>query len=724
MNRLLCAIVSALLAALPPAARAQAAGFSWSGEVSGGAVAIEEKNTRNAARLNEYRDLGSGLFAGFDLRGRAGDHYIDLFGESLGREDAYLDARGGRNGLFRYRVYRDTLVHDWSRGALTPYAPAGSATLTAAFPSPDPSAWNSVDLRDRRRDAGLMFELATASPWFVRVDANQVTEKGLRLTGDASGTSPGNGATDKPLPLAFRTDNVAVEGGYASKRAQLTAHALFSRFSNGNDVLQWTNPFFGNQLDATALAPDSDLARFGLSGMLKGLPLDSMLSARLTSARTTTHVPIAVSALTTGGVYGATNPDRSVFDGKVVHDTVALNWSARPTRAFDLRLHAGRTEKDNQSSPVTFTPAASPAGLCGGQPCTSEVLSYRRDTLGMEAGYRIGAGHRLLAAFDSVNLERTRSDFDATRDRRASLEYRNSAIDTLGVRIKVQRLERRSHFLHDGAGASANDPEFLNRFVAAFDVANVDQDLARVGLDWSPAGTWDVGLEAIARRNRYRDTRLGRTRDERQELYADVAHGDPRILRVTAFANAEWVRYDSVHRNISSVSTGSGTAPNDTPSGFCQSTFPDCFDPFGTAANASNYNWSARNRDHSVGVGAGADWIPQERWRLHLSAIWQRTEGTVDFDVQAGGNAANQVPIRNFDNTRRLLVNLNGSFAPDRAWRLTAGYAFDRFRFDDVAFSGYQYTLGSGASATYLSGASAFPDYTAHLVYFVVARRF
>jgi hypothetical protein len=48
---------------------------------------------------------------------------------------------------------------------------------------------------------------------------------------------------------------------------------------------------------------------------------------------------------------------------------------------------------------------------------------------------------------------------------------------------------------------------------------------------------------------------------------------------------------------------------------------------------------------------------------------------------------------------------------------LSAGYAFEKYKFTDDQFIGYQYMVGTGTSTSYLSGIYAYPAYSAHIAY-------
>ena len=137
----------------------------------------------------------------------------------------------------------------------------------------------------------------------------------------------------------------------------------------------------------------------------------------------------------------------------------------------------------------------------------------------------------------------------------------------------------------------------------------------------------DFGAEAIYKHNDYKDTILGRTKDQRQELYLSASYGDMKVFRVIVFGDIEFTQYDSLHR------VGSGDPNPEAP-------------PSGGPPNTT-YNWSAENKDRSWQVGIGAEWVPTDQWTevfAHLGqdprqrrlydAGWNRTRRPVAADQQ------------------------------------------------------------------------------------------
>src|SRR3989344_70911 len=197
--------------------------FKLSGSIGVGALLTDESGRgRDLAKYNEFRDQSTGAIGTFDIKGRSSNYYLDAFGENLGRDDQLLNFKGGQYTIFKYQLYDNRIIHNWAFDARAPYSGVGGTTLTGTFPNLNSGTWDSFDLQQRRNDLGGMFEMSNNSPWFVRVDANHVTDQGLKLIGGSNSTSPGGGFIATPLPVDTVTKNTSVEAGYASKTAQLS----------------------------------------------------------------------------------------------------------------------------------------------------------------------------------------------------------------------------------------------------------------------------------------------------------------------------------------------------------------------------------------------------------------------------------------------------------------------------------------------------------------------
>ena len=712
--RLLSLLIAGL--SIPCLAQAQEqAQKEWSGSVSFG-VRNAGISANDPSKLNEYRDLESGAnpFGGFELRRRGDKDYLDAYGENIGRDDQYLDLRGGRYGSYKYRLYHDQLRRNFGSGpgARTPYGTVGTGTLLGTLPNTNPGTWATFDHSYRRQDVGGFFELQKVSPWYFRVDANEVKRDGMDVFAGAKGINPGFGFMDLPAPVAYTTKNVSAEVGYSGRQAHFALSYTHSEFDNGHKLLRWQNDNFGNGLDTTLLAPDNTMHRLGVNGSLRGLPLGSTLAARYTYSALESDVTMLQTMLSTGGANPATNPSEPVFHGEHKRHTLGLSLASRPARSLDTRLYYNYDKLQNDSTPMTFDPpvnsglravATDPRGNCAnvaGSLCEPELFHYRKHNIGAEAGYALARGHKLRGGIDWVDSERERGDFQDSKETRLFGELKSALSDSLTGRIKYQYMKRSSHFHPHEAVVAANP---LDLYVRRFDLANARQHQVKLGLDQSFANQVDVGLEMILKRTEYPDTPLGRTKDQRQEFYASVGWGDPGALRLSAFGDLEYTQYDSNHR----VGTGD----------------PDPATP----PNAGTYNWSAKNKDTSWQVGIGADWVPRSRLKVKTSLLYAQTDGRADFSVQPGGAPGPFLPITNFDNTRRTALNLRAVYEYSRAIELSGGYAYERYHYSDIGYDNTKYvaaTLPAPSTLSYTTGQNAFQPYSANILFAAAKYKF
>lgn len=715
MERKLISIIIANLFAASTAAYA-AEGVQVTGFASLGLRGVNDK-AQDSSKFREYRDLDASGINAFGVAVESDSYHLNGYAENLGADDAYVDVRGGQYGRFKYQLYGNTLRHNFGSGvgARTPYSGVGSSSLTATFPSLNANTWNTYDNSYKREDFGGMFEWQTNSPWYFRTDANQVRRNGIKTIAASQGTSPGNGFVDLPSPVDWKTTNVALEGGYATKDRNFSINVMQSKFSNENQLLRWTNGYLGNT-DTSYREPENELWKIGLNGVLKNLPMHSTFASRLTYSQLTSDAAIAGNALssttlsnaatgttisTTLNQFNPTNPSSAVFNGKIVTTTFATSLTSNPLDKLDTRLYWNWNRKDNKSNEITFaTGNTTAAGVttnqglsCGGLACSTELFNYRKNNLGLEAAYRLNPANRVLVGYDYYDTLRERFDSKNTRDNKYFIELKNSSLDMLTARLKYQYLNRRS----SNDGFDPTNP--IDQYVRRFDIADVNQHQIKAVFDIAPAPLLDIGLEAIYKQNDFKNTILGRTSDTRQEYFASIAYGDPKAFRVMLFGDVEFAEYGSYHR------VGTGAADPNTP------------------PTSTTYNWSSSVQDKSWQLGLGADWLPVERLKLNGSVSFMETNGSADFSRQSLGAV---VPIRNYDNTRRTALNLRGTYRMDKQWSFTTGYAWEKYRFNDIGYQGFSYTIPGSTTAqtSYLSGQSAFQNYTANIVYLFATYRF
>jgi len=696
-------LIGGLLAAHSVAAQTL---YPWliEGAVTAGGIVTNESG-RDTSKIEEYRDLNGGVLSNIFVHGRDDKNWFDAYGENFGRDDMYISLRGGQYDVFKYRIYTNWLPHNLAFAARSPYSGIGTNTLVSSFPQTDPNSWNQFDLGFQRKDTGGYFEWQGTSPWYFRVDGNRVSSSGTKVGSGALGTSPGNGFADLAFPVSYVTSTVSAEAGYTTRSMQFSAAYMYSRFTNDNPVLQWTNPFFGSQLDSTYLPLDNNYQRVALNGVLRDLPYGSTLSARYTYSKTTNDTSVAQFALDSGGIYAPTLPDSSTFNGNIRDQTFSVSLTSTPVKNLDTKIYYNFYDHDNQSTSLTFSPN-SPVSCDDG--CQNFLYDYRKNNAGVEGVYRFDRANRLSAGWDYLSIHQNRMDYDDVTNNKFWVEYKNTSLDTVSARIKYWYLERRSNFLEGNAGTGPNDPNYLNRFINRFDNSPLDQNQVKVQVDWNPFPLFDTSFEYIYRDNHYKDTTLGRTADRRNEIFATASYGDLKKWRVTLMGDYEWVHYDSYHRNISDTNAS------------------NAFDPF-APASSSNYNWFATNKDDNWLIGVGLDWYATDKLTIKGSLLYFESDG--NSDVMSQNNFGNPLPIEAYDNWKRTSLNLKAIYALNKNWSFTGGYAYERTRYNDIAFDGYQYTIpfppvANNTGQSYLNGYRAFTDANANIFYVLATFRF
>lgn len=649
----------------------------------------------NTAKALEYRDLQTGFIGGIELDGygEKSGYWVNLFGENLGYDDQYIDLKGGKYGDFKYRLYNDKIPHNISSAPMV-------RTVQPGLPPANPNAWTQFDYTTQRNEIGGMFEASFNSPWYVRVDGSQQTKSGLFPQAASNGTSPGNGFRELATPVDYKTTNWSVEGGYSSKRAQASASFLHSQFTNSTLVLPWANGFFGGLTDASYLPPSNTYWRAALNGSLRQLPLNSTLSGRITYGKLTGDSYNALSALTTGNIYGATNPTTPVFNGESLYRTATLSLASNPARNVDTRLWWDWWQRQNHNTQFEYCVPACGAGL-GGPAIENEKLSFRRNIFGLEGSWRINPGNRVAGGIDYTSLAANRTDYSNSDTLRLWGEYKNTMLEDLSGRIRYTYLDRDADFLRSGFATSAVAAEAMQAYVGRMDMQAMTSNQVKLVLDWAPAPGWDLGMEAIWKRNDFKDQVLNRNADTRQELYFNVGYGDPSAWRVMAFADFEWVDMYGVHRN-----PGTAASPYTPPSA------------------ATGYNWSNRNKDTFVMFGIGADAAATDKLTLKGSWTWQQSDGTADFQVQ-NNLAGTVLPLPYVDAWGRYTVNLRGQYKATKQWTVTGGYVWEKYTYSDTAYDGYRYTIPAAAGATsYFTGAYANPSATMNMLYLTATYKF
>jgi outer membrane protein OmpA-like peptidoglycan-associated protein len=734
---LLSTLIASLFAATPAFAQSDEDPMRVEGSATAGGI-YNRQNANDKAKLQEYQDVGNGALTNIWARGRNSTNWFEGYGENFGRNDQYIFVRGGVYDVFKAAGYLNWMPHDFSTNAITPYTGVGSGLLVTTFPQLNPNNWGSFNLGYERKDAGGYFEWQKNSPWYFRVDGNQVKYDGTKVGSASNGTSPGNGYVALPIPVQTSTVNFGVEGGYQSGKSTYSLRWDYSKFDNSITTLNWSNPFFGSLLDSTQLGPDNTFNKFTATANYRDLPWNSVIAARYTWSKTTSNVGIPTTQLNSFPSVPANNltmPDQTTFNGENVNQAFALGWSAHPLNTVDTRVYYYWTKLQNNSSDIAFgnAPAAPlPSGLsCGNVPpvagsppatawpggnCEPDKFNYKKNDVGFDVYWRLTRGQRLGAGLDYWDIDQTRVDYDKAHATTFFVEYKNTMLDSLSGRIKYRYIKRDSTHNFSNQGVNSSDPNFLLPFTSAFDMQDLTTNEVRLFLDWTPMPLLGLSFEGNWARNNYNNVTLGRTDNDIQGYYLSLNWGDPGKFLLSAFGDWQETKYPSNHRYIGTVSGGPPPATN-SPPGWCtlapaSPNNPGCYDPnsppFFLNTSSSSYNWNSQTKDQTWMIGVGGDWPVNTQWMVKASYIYVKNDGTATFSSQ--NNIGNPLNIGNFDNTKQQYFNIKASYVLNKSLSFAGGYAYEKFSRDDIGSANFTYLTPSptvtpaSTSLSYLNG--------------------
>jgi hypothetical protein len=564
--------------------------------------------------------------------------------------------------------------------------------------------------------------------------------KGVRPQSGVLGTGSGNGLIEFGAPVDYKTQTASLDGGYSSKRGSFSVNVQNSKFNNNKDLMQWSNFYMLNNLDTNLLPPDNDLKQVSLNGTLRQLPVNSTLAARFTWSKLTNGFNVE-----SGGLKPTTNaspptavgtlvtpPSSATFSGDYETTTASLSLSSPWGAGVDTRLYYNYYDTKNNSTLVTYAlgglgntaacanpsfPSTSAADrFCIG-PYPNSLFEYKKQDIGLDAGWRINRGNKVSGGLNYLEVERHREDAEKTKEDKIWLEYKNTMLESLAARIKYQFVQRESElnpaFPPNTSPFSTTGilPTQVPYYFRAYDVSNSDANQIKMVFDWSPMPFVDTGLEGSWRKTDYKDLYYGRKDDYRQEYNVTVSVGDPKKFRITALANYEYIKFDQAYRN--------GTPA--TPGG-----------PQTTA----NFDWGTENTQINTLFGLIADWPVVERLALKGSYTWTKTDGGVDFTsgspfTPAGAGNFNGGPLVNYvtDNTTKQTLNLKGDYKIDKSWTGTIGYVYEKYDYADDQMRGYQgfypyYQNLGGTNNSWFSGAFANPSYKMEVIYLMATYKF
>ncbi len=694
--------MSVITLLLSPLDLAFAQDLDLSGYASLGGRFYEENV--NSAKYKEYRTINDGPYGSFGFEADRGGYYLDLSGENYGLFDQSYLLKGGKYDSFKYSLFYNEIPHNLSFGDRTFYSGVGSNNLTfsgSAIPTLNSYQAGTFNYRVNRINYGATLELSLNTPFYFSASVSENDKKGLQPLGAATGTSPGGGFVELPMPVQYYTKNLNVEAGYRTKNIIFSIDGMVSDFDNNNSYLFWRNPSLQAAvppIQASSIAPNSDYWRIG-GKMLVRLPLDSALTLKGSYAKAENNLYLARSFINIpAATVSSTN-----FNGDVTYTSLSVDLTTHPVSPLDVRLFYNYFDKGNDSSVLTFTNTAT------GTTSQNDIYSYSKQDAGFDVGYRFLYNTKVNTGYEYTRINRPpaiRPDAVNTTDNKVYVQVKNSFFDFLTARITYQHLARRSLFDNELLPADPDDEDVVLHFFKLFDATTKNENLVKVNLELTPLENLALGLEYAYKLNDYNDTFLGRTKDKRQEFYFDAEYTWPEMFKVSGYFDYEYVITDSLHRSFVQPPNSNGIPTN-----------PPTF---------TNYNWANTIKDKNYAYGFGVE-VPVIKNKLDVVAAWgyEKASGKTEFAAQQNSNVS-LVNISNYDDYTKKAINAKVIYKVSKNLDLTAGYAYEKYFYNDAEYQGYLLFVpaSSPVNNNYLTGAYADHDYEASLWFLSATYRF
>ncbi|MDG4475621.1 MtrB/PioB family outer membrane beta-barrel protein [Thiovibrio frasassiensis] len=635
----------------------------------------------NKALFQEFRDLDDSILGGIQLDYLKSAYHFQFDADKIGLDDQSFHLKGGEYGNFKYKFNYDEMVHNYGFDAITPYTGLGTQQVNVVAVPADTSTWTKFDSAVEHKTYGGELELSLHSPFYVNVGAEKREQSGLRPYTLKTGFG---GFAEGPEPISTTTDNLHLKGGYLGESVTVSLTGSLSSFKNDNKYVYRDNvaDLVDNNI---VLAPDNDYSKMAADLSWCDLPLGSVLAAGLSrahlendfTANDINYSPVMLATLA--------NLNRTTFEGDIDYTNVSIALSSRPLDKLDTKIYYNYRDRDNNSSFISY--GATTASTNNAK----ELLSYEKDTTGIDIGYRLPNKTKLNAGYEYMKMDRSTAlpaysgatnfyrydNPESTTDDTLYVGLKNSALDWLTAKIRYKKLERNSDINTAAVVADGNDPTI---YTTRFDAADKSMDEWKLSFDFIPADNLDLGLSYTYTHNDYDENNSSINDDKRQSVYLDLGWRAVESVRLSGFLGFEKKEVDSNKRLNLALDVDHVEKTDDD------------FWTYGLAANVT----------------------ATEKLTFDLSWQYQKSDGAVNYDNSLNNTTYESISATD-DYTKKTL-EAKATYAIDPKLGLTLGYLYEKMEYSDISYANFTNVVGN----FYYSGVYADPNYEANVGYVMV----
>lgn len=684
-----------------------------------------------SSKFEEYRVVPKGVsMPVFSLEGSNNGNAFALFGKNISQKDQRYTGSAntswmgvsfdynqiphniGNNG---HSLWAETAPGVW--GMSPTLRKAWGDTIDATLPtslrtydfyngllSPTFSDMNSVDIKGIRQRGELEADLSQKLPFDVKFTYMREVKTGNR--GESGGTLYGvvNTVVDVPDAMNEVTTDYGVNFAHNFKSGNV--HAAFNRnlYNDRQGSLVIDNPFRAADLTWVSSSvpggtaqgrygtpPDNEANR-GSFGVLLKFAHQTRIAGDVAMGRWTQNdqlLPYTINSSVLTGSGAPANVTSSLpvqsLNGKINTTTLNFSFSSRPVEGLGVRLRYRKYDRVNKTAPIAW-----PGSVGWGDPerawstlATMTSNGTRPDMIASFSPYGNKSarfdgqvsydikGLTLEAAMRHAKLDRTYVEATSGKDNGYAFSAVVHANDMLGIRGVYDQLKRTASGYDATPGVYIGLPSNES-----------ERKTTRTGLDieLSPGANLDFTL-AYFRRNDEYPNRPARAvgLDPATTSSGLISASYDTFTAEIDFNPSERVELNAYYTYEKNLATDR----NITLTG-------------GVSVNNS-LKYDVTDKTNTFGANAVCQLVP-EKWTFSLMARSQKVDGLMDVVAanQAGsfytGRALNGFggtqPITDYDDTLLTTVSAQLDYAVAKAWKVGAGYMYEKYTFADAFTSG------------------------------------
>ena len=700
-----------------------------SGEVEiGGRVFLHGPPEKDRGKLEEYRDIPSGLFLEkLHLRLDRDIYLLDFWAREAGEKDQQFLLTGTKLGQYSLEFEWNQIPHTFSNTGRSIYretssgvfelpdllqtemegaAAADRSEILRSFLSTSPD----IELRTRWDIARFLYRSMLYPSLEMQIEYTLTRKEGERPIGT---TFAFTNQVELPEPVDQTVHDLRLGADLVRESWQLQFGYNLSVFRNEVDVLIWDNPLRaadaagGSSRGRLDLPPDNIAQTVNLAGAMN-LPGRSRLSGLLSyswRSQDDHFIPHTINSAISDP--GLVLPADSL-DGNVQVRVASLRYVSRPLENVSTKISYRLYNLVNKTPEYTFPAQVLADSSLLAEPVTTSSFDYTKQNAHADAGWRLRESVSLGIGYDVERWDRNAVHREAPQSDEQTPKVTLDYLPSEGVLLRAaySRSWRRiddynpfshlSHTVNDEVGPDSTQGQHV--LLRKFDEADRDRHRLDFLAQLSPTDTMTISPTLSLRNDNYSDSTFGLQDDKSWVAGFDSVWAP--VERVAFLLG--FIREEVTARQSSRYREPPSQLENPT------------------------YDWTSTTKDTINTVSASADMtlIPK-KLDLRLGWNYSRAAGKIRSSnptTPAGGTDAQNASATavSFPSITESLQQLEVSlrYYIEQALRLKFRYALESFKISDFRIEDVAPFMGAveAGSGTSIYLGAKIRDYTAHIL--------